>query len=272
MKTQNKGFSLSWRTAYNRLRGWLIMAQSALLLLGVFTGHRKVFAIGFNKTATTSIHKVFQKLGMVSVHDTHWRDTKRTYVFLKYQCFTDGAPDDFTVLDRRFKNSKFILNTRNLDEWIDSRLEHIKQAVERNATEITPTWDRTDAAVKHWIVKRNSFHQEVLDYFRDRPNDLLVLNYIREPDSGQKIAAFLGKKRNVSKQYERSTRITREAGALRNSDRIHRCLNELGVPKSAWKSDIHCPTEADRTTIWPYDTSGLDYPNISTPPQASQAP
>ena len=266
MKNQNKGFSLSWHTAYNRIRVWPIMVQSTLLLLGIPTGHRKVFAIGFNKTATTSIHKVFQKLGMVSVHNTHWRNTKRTYVFLKYQCFTDGAPDDFTVLDRRFKNSKFILNTRDLDEWIDSRLEHIKLGEAGKTTTATPTWDCTDAAVKHWIVARNSFHQEVLDYFRDRPEDLLVLNYIREPDPGSKIAGFLGKKRSVTKEYERSTKKTREAGSLRNEAQIHRCLRELGVPKSKWKTDIHGPIEAGSTTIWPYDTSGLTYPNILTPP------
>jgi len=268
LRKQNIGFSLSWRTAHTRLRSLLIMAQSVLLLFGIHTGHRKVFAIGYNKTATSSIHKVFQKLGMVSAHNIRWRDTKRTFVFLRYQCFTDGPPDDFTVLDRRFKNSKFILNIRNLDEWVDSRLEHIRQGMEDGNLINRPTWDLTDFAVKSWIEERNSFHQAVLDYFRDRPEDLLVLNYIREPEPGRKIVDFLGKNRAVSKLYKRSTLKTREAGALRNKDRIHRCLKELGVPETAWKFDIHCPTAADSAAFWPYDSSALDYPNILTPSAA----
>ncbi|NOR64052.1 MAG: hypothetical protein GQ535_16400 [Rhodobacteraceae bacterium] len=272
MGDKNRGFNLSWRTAYDRLRRLLVIAKSALMLLGISTGHRKVFAIGFNKTATSSIHEVFQKLGMLSAHNTHWRDTKRTFVFLKYQCFTDGPPDDFTALDRRFKNSKFILNIRDLDEWIDSRLEHIRLSKEKKSTQIHSKWDRTDFAVKHWIEERNHYHQQVLDYFRDRPDDLLVLNYIREADPGQKIADFLGKTKIVSKVYKRSTQQTRERGTLRNKDRIHRCLTELAVPKSAWQSDIHCPTESNSTAYWPYDSAALNYPDIITQPDENSAP
>jgi len=204
---------------------------------------------------------------MLSLHNTQWRDTKRTWVFLKYQCFTDGAPDDFRVLDRRFKNSKFILNTRDLDEWLDSRLEHIRLASENNKPITSEYWDRTDFAVKQWIATRNKYHLEVLDYFRNRPNDLLVINYIREPDPGQTITDFLGKKRDVGKPYLRSTQKTRDQGVLRNKDLIHRCFNELGVPESDWKSDIHCPTKDDNLAYWPNDTSRLVYPNILSLPE-----
>lgn len=244
-----------------RFRTAIIVAQTTCLLLGIPTRHRKVFAIGFNKTATKSIDKIFQNLGMISAHNIRWRQTARTMIFLKYQCFTDGAPDDFTKLDQRFKNSKFILNTRDLDEWIDSRLEHIRTTSEQDPSQLSPTWDRTDAAVKHWILERNRLHLEVLDYFRDRPKDLLVLNYIRDPESGQRIADFLGFKQVVEKQYERSTEKTRDHGALRNEARIHRCLTELGVPKTAWKTDIHCPVRPESPSSWPYDTSALAYPD-----------
>ena len=257
MQPLQKIFSLSWHTIFDRFRGVIIGAQTVLLLRGISTGHRKVFAIGFNKTATSSIHTVFQKLGMLSAHNIKWRETNRTFVFLKYEGFTDGAPDDFTVLDRRFKGSKFILNTRDLDEWIDSRLEHIKLAIAENRNELTPVWDLTDDAVKHWVAQRNMMHLKVLDHFKDRPDDLLVLNYIREPEPGLKIAKFLGKRRVVSKQYRRSTQKTREAGALRNKERIHRCLIELGVPAQYWKTDLHCPMGEEPANVWPYDTSEL---------------
>jgi len=261
---QKNGLTLSWRVALTRLRKARNAAQTALLLLGIPTGHHKVFAIGFNKTATTSLHGVFQKLGMVSLHETYWRDPKRTLVFLPYQCFSDGIPGDFSVFDKRFKRSKFILNIRDLDEWLDSRLEHIRQAKARNATIITPKWDRTDAAVKHWIVERTRFHLEVLDYFRDRPNDLLVLNYIRDPDPGQKIADFLGINRRVGKQHVRSTNEVRTQGVLRNEARIHRCLAELGVPESAWKADIHCPITGGTPSPWPFDSSELTERDLKT--------
>ncbi len=256
--------SFSWRTALLRLRKAANAGRTVLQLAGIDTGHRKVFAIGFNKTATTSIHNVFREMGLASLHKIKWRDTRRTGVFLPYNCFSDGPPDDFTILDRRFPRSKFILNIRDLDEWIDSRLEHIRLETEKGIVFENPEWSRTDSAVKHWVRARNRYHLEVLDYFRDRPEDLLVLNYIREPEPGRKIARFLGVNRDIEKPYVRSTRETRKAGILREEARIRRCLTELGVPETAWKTDIHCPlaTEAPRATLWPFDSSALDYPNV----------
>lgn len=258
MATPHIGLTLSWRTAFDRLRILTIFMRTGMQRLGVPTGHTKVFAIGFNKTATTSIHKVFQTLGMRALHDTNWRDTSRWLLFFTHQAFSDGPPDDFKALDRRYKGAKFILNTRDLDEWIDSRLQHIKEKKQTGTTEITPEWDVTDHAVKHWIMARNAYHQEVLDYFRDRPDDLLLLNYIRARDPVEEIARFLGKSpknKKTAKPFQRSTEGIRIQGELANAARIHRCFAALKLPESAWKTDILSQPEGAPPSVWPQDTS-----------------
>jgi len=113
---------------------------------------KKVFAIGFNKTGTVSIHCLFQSLGFKSLHSVCWRKCDDLTLLFKYDCFADGPPDDFKYLDNMFSNSKFILNVRQLNTWVYSRLSHIdRQKVEDPNFICWPTWDNTTFAIKSWI-------------------------------------------------------------------------------------------------------------------------
>jgi hypothetical protein len=120
--------------------------------------YEKVFVIGFNKTASTSFHKLFVHLGLPSVHTREWK-------YKKYTCFSDGkrhtldGPDNFKSLEQRFPNALFILNTRPLSQWLFSRAKH---------GIIYPrkwSYPATHEKFIKWINSRNSFHDEVLSFF-----------------------------------------------------------------------------------------------------------
>lgn len=106
---------------------------------------QRVFQIGFNKAGSTSLHKFFQNSGLSSVH---WRagqlaKSVQEKIILgqdpiadysEFSCFTDMFHIDNDVTLEPFKNFKylhhwypdalFILNTRNIDSWIASRIRH----------------------------------------------------------------------------------------------------------------------------------------------------
>lgn len=220
----------------------------------------KVFSIGFNKTGSTSLHSIFKDLGYLSYHGTAWRKTSRPLIYFLYDSFCDGVPDNLRRLDRMFPKSKFILQVRNLDEWLDSRLEHIRREPNKNRRDFDPDWNMSDEAVCGWVRKRNLYHADVLSYFADRPTDCLTVNYIRDPDAAAKIRNFLGKPGLAEKPH--SNRNPDAGKELRHGDTITRCLTHLQVPKAEWSHDLLCsnlPTDVGDISDMPTDT-GLSDP------------
>ncbi len=102
------------------------IVRTGLSKAGVDRSYVKVFAIGFNKTATTSIDTLFGKLGyQARYHGTAWRPEKAHRVHWQWQAFSDGKPDNFKRLDQIYPRARFILNTRDPLEWLDSRYQHV---------------------------------------------------------------------------------------------------------------------------------------------------
>lgn len=217
---------------------------------------RKVFAIGFNKTATFSIDAVFRELGLHSYHGQHWRSTSRPVFYWLYDAFSDGVPDDFRRLDRRFPGSRFILQVRDLDTWIDSRLEHIKRTPEALLRTQSSDWSIDPESIRAWVERRNRHHLDVLDYFRHRREDLLLINFIRDPDAAGAIARFLGDRDTVEKPHRNSHRL--DGDELRNHELIATTLESMSIPRQEWQYDIYCPSLlGDRSTCsHPSDTDG----------------
>ncbi len=204
--------------------------------------NKKVFVIGFNKTGSSSIHTLFESLGRPSYHGTKWRGCDDLALFRSYDCFSDGVPKDLVKLDSLFSGSKFILNVRDLDSWVYSRLAHIERRKKANSYKGGPAFDNTEYSIKAWIRRRNAHHLFVLSYFSERPSDILIINFIRDESAGTKICRFLGyevirqrPEKNVNPSKEISPKHTR---MLKN------CLDELGIPECELKYDIYCPSLA----------------------------
>ncbi|MGB3514662.1 MAG: sulfotransferase family protein [Microcoleaceae cyanobacterium] len=169
----------------------------------------KVFAIGFQKTGTTSLGKALDILGYQVCGYWEFRkyaelqnltlDMIRQKAFElteSYDAFKDTPwPIFYQELDRKYPNSKFILVIRDTDSWINSVVNDFC------------SWDNSIHkliyGVGHpkvnesvWIERYERHNKEAIDYFKDRPNDFLLLNLKTVKLSGwEKICTFLGEEK-----------------------------------------------------------------------------
>lgn len=188
---------------------------------------RKVFCIGLNKTGTTSLKKAMQGLGYVSGDQSKaekliyaWaeRDFKKitNYCFTA-QFFQDipfSLPYTYVILDQTFPRSKFILTIRDTpDEWYRSltsfhskmwgnknripRKQDLENALYRTkggpweANRLIFNTPETDPYNKAQLVEfYNQHNKQVKDYFKNRPEDLLILN-VAEKCAFKKLCMFL---------------------------------------------------------------------------------
>jgi len=234
-------------------------AGRRMRLLGNALGLRsaKVFAIGFNKTGTTSLHALFESLARPSFHGVEWRSSARSDLWRRYDCFSDGVPEDFRLLDRSFPGARFILQVRELAPWVYSRLAHIEREKARGTHGGLPGWDTTADSVQAWVRRRNEHHLQVMEYFADRPGDLLVLNFTRDADSATRVARFIGHDRAIARP-ERNRKSEKSAPASHQA-LMDGCVAELGLEAADLERDLLCaalltPAQRER---FPLDTSEL---------------
>ena len=132
--------------------------------------YKRYFVIGFNKTATSTFHNLFLKNKLTSQHTTKWNTDK-------YACFSDnGDLNNYRELDLKYENSIFILNVRELDKWLISRFKH---GLGRRKK---PNWAYPYTREKciNWINYREKYHMEILDYFTERPEKIIIVNIERK--------------------------------------------------------------------------------------------
>ncbi|MGY5850495.1 sulfotransferase [Salegentibacter sp. F14] len=188
----------------------------------------KVFGIGANKTGTTSLKTAMTDLGYIIgsqkkaenfIYDWGNRDFHR---IIKYcysaQFFQDipfSLPFTYVVLDHEFPGSKFILTIRNdSEEWYKSLINYhsLKWGSDNEIPDMKKlrsssyrsqgwAWDALEIACnvseddpynkKNLINYYESHNRAVQEYFRHRPNDLLILNP-SESNAMKKLGDFLG--------------------------------------------------------------------------------
>lgn len=163
----------------------------------------KIFGIGLSKTATTSLVRALRLLGYETKDFPSLRYIPGFAFYIKphqleqYEAFTDAAVIPFyKKLDRQFPNSKFIYTIRDRESWLKSCEKYprfqrpiynlpLKVIKLRRTLYKTVKFDEqkfTAAYEKH--------HQDVLDYFANRPDDLLILD-ICGGEQWQPLCAFL---------------------------------------------------------------------------------
>jgi hypothetical protein len=175
-----------------------------------------VFIIGFNKTATTSLHKFFARNGFPSVHWDRGKLAQRMVQNClddrpilegydqRFRVFSDmqaqssririEANQYFRVLDRDCPGAYFIFNTRDPDRWIDSRSANF--VTPHGATNLELEMRRLNTndpqeAVRPWSRERDAFEAEVRRYFQHHPRFLEI--DITDPDLPQRIARLIGR-------------------------------------------------------------------------------
>lgn len=164
----------------------------------------KIFAIGLNKTGTRSLAEALRTLGFRTLHkgdpatsamvENAVRDgvPLLSYIGDRYDAYLDveSLVRNFRLADQQYPGSRFILTTRALEAWLDSREKHVR-ANQRRAQEGAYHGKWLDLDRDQWIVDRERHHEAVLGYFRGRPNDLLIMDVSRG-DGWEVLAPFLG--------------------------------------------------------------------------------
>jgi hypothetical protein len=148
---------------------------------------QKIFGIGFHRTGTTSLAAALRILGYRvtgpnGVNNPDIAETVHTLadsLVSQYDAFQDNPwPIIYPELDRKHPGSKFVLTIRSAESWINGQVKY---------------FGRHDTPMRVWIygvghpegnediyVKRyNDHNAAVLEYFKDRPQDLLVLDLPR---------------------------------------------------------------------------------------------
>lgn len=157
----------------------------------------KVVGIGLSKTGTSSLSEALTILGYTSGHYIHVED------FHKYDAISDSpVPILYKVIDSRHPESKFILTTREEQKWLKSFENHVKRWQLDMKMELGTA--RSDALLTNYVLYGTvkfdpgkmlagfrEYHQDVLDHFSNRPQDLLVMD-ITKGDGWEKLCPFLG--------------------------------------------------------------------------------
>jgi len=152
----------------------------------------KIWGIGLSRTGTTSLSKVLQLAGLSVIHYPSESQI--------YWGINDGGCDitvtaEYKKIDKHFPNSKFILTTRDIDEWVESIVPYLQRKKHWNQSPrqvnirqrlYGDAFPNPDQARKAFIRHEN----DVYRYFEGR-NDLLTLNIVGG-DTPEKLWNFLG--------------------------------------------------------------------------------
>ena len=159
----------------------------------------KVFGIGFHKTGTTSLANALSYLGY-RVTGPNWVDNPNIAeevhqmafdLVNKFDAFQDNPwPVLYKELDQKFPGSKFILTLRPSDDWIRSVVNHFSEE-ETPMREWIYGVGRPKDNENLYIARYERHNREVIEYFKDRSKQLLVLN-ITAGEGWTKLCAFLG--------------------------------------------------------------------------------
>lgn len=154
----------------------------------------KTFQIGFNRCGTKTIHAYLCANGLSGVHWDKGKLAQRIFRNLQdrndllagyedFDVFTDmewieptrylEAYKLFPQLSAQYPDAVFILNTRDREDWIKSRLSHGQgryAALHKAYLKIASDED----LAQHWRREWDEHHRQVIDYFSGKPYRFFV--------------------------------------------------------------------------------------------------
>ena len=150
--------------------------------------NRRVFQIGFNKCGTSTLHRFFELNGFRSVHWDRGNLAQAMYRNLTggrcliagyepFEAFSDMehiTPSFafegyklFPYLVQEFPDALFLLNTRDREDWICSRLAHREGAYAGRWKAVTGLTDDASLA-DFWRAEWDRHHERVTRFFAGR--------------------------------------------------------------------------------------------------------
>jgi hypothetical protein len=152
----------------------------------------KIFGIGLAKTGTTSLNDAFAILGIASIGCPDSIGAIR-----RFEAATDGiVADRFEELDRTFPGSKFIYTARDRESWLESYTRYHGRKIPSLAghAEMTRRLYGTTGTERDILREAFDRHERhVMEYFHDRPDDLLVMDITGGNADWETLCRFLGR-------------------------------------------------------------------------------
>lgn len=166
----------------------------------------KIFCVGLSKTATHSLTKALNQL---NIRTGHYKYTDLNKIIERKVTKNDlkqyNAISDITVvycykeLDKTFPNSKFIYTTRDKNEWLEScenafpgnimkKYKGTQEDIIFNKIYNSSHFDKDKFSTAY-----DNHDLDVMKYFKNRPDDILIINLIKESGKWKKICQFLNK-------------------------------------------------------------------------------
>lgn len=164
-------------------------------------GINKVFGIGFHKTGTKTLRKSLEILGynvcgyqpglINHLRKDNWEPVLD--MVQNFEAFEDNPwPLLYERLDQEFPNSRFILTIRDNERWLRSAVNQLGTVPRK-----TEKWiygQSFPGGYEEIYMERYIRHnREVIEYFKDRPNDLLIVNW-EEGSDWKPLCSFLNQK------------------------------------------------------------------------------
>lgn len=191
-----------------------------------YRNDQRVFIVGRNKTGTSTVTAALSERGLAVYEGAEARlfDSwcEREFAPIVDRCresevFADvpfGLPDTYKILDREFPFSKFVLTVwPTSDDWFDAFTRFHSRKIGGgsvpSAEQLAAFGHRRPGYVadvlhfgygvsreepyQRWplIAAYERHNEQVIDYFRDRPDDLLVLD-ISRPEALGELCRFVG--------------------------------------------------------------------------------
>lgn len=171
----------------------LLRARTKNMLTQALEPGRKIFLIGPHRCATTTLHMFFRGHALRSLHwrhgetflakeiDVRKNDRQALRAFMnRWTVFSDFVHlthaehienhTMFRLFESIYPDAYFILNDRDVDRWVVSRLRH------RDGRWLGRYLDvhggTREEAVEKWKWAFLAHRQDVLDHFRGKPNFL----------------------------------------------------------------------------------------------------
>jgi len=182
----------------------------------------KIFVIGFNKTGTSSLHGLFCYLDIKSIH---WDKIKPVIDIIdEFDAFTDITPYSFKEYYNKYPDSLFILNTRPISNWLISRYKH---AIIHNFEECW-CWPISEERTNEWIIEREILYPDILDFFIDKPKQLLILN-IEKKGWEMCVLTFIQKHIILEKNHHENQRELEDQDKVKLiKENVFKCLSKRG--------------------------------------------
>ena len=200
-------------------------------------GKEKIFVISMQRTGTTSVGRFLEDMGYRVAHESdgviyNWNglwesgNFERIFnsaAFQAFQAFEDAPwwyPDFYKILHHRFPGSKFIMLTRDSDQWFDSlvalkggrtpgntrrhckiygRMSEYYQRLNSDP-DFHPSFNQKDELMQlehmrdHYISVYETYNREVVDFFEQFSPGSLFTCRLEDENKWQKMGRFIGKK------------------------------------------------------------------------------